>query len=145
MAVVNGTSIGETLNGTVDSDTLTGAAGNDTLDGGKGVDTAVYAGNSSDFRFGWSNGYLTITDLNNADGNTGKDSLKNIERLQFTDRLLELGEGGEQFVNEGQLGIGAQIHTTPLKDGGWVVSWHEYDQGYERNTMRKYMIHRVMP
>lgn len=134
MAVVNGTSIGETLNGTVDSDTLTGAAGNDTLDGGKGVDTAVYAGNSSDFRFGWSNGYLTITDLNNADGNTGKDSLKNIERLQFTDRLLELGEGGEQFVNEGQLGIGAQIHTTPLKDGGWVVSWHEYDQGYERNT-----------
>lgn len=92
MAVVNGTSIGETLNGTVDSDTLTGAAGNDTLDGGKGVDTAVYAGNSSDFRFGWSNGYLTITDLNNADGNTGKDSLKNIERLQFTDRLLELGK-----------------------------------------------------
>jgi Ca2+-binding RTX toxin-like protein len=108
---------------------MTGAAGNDTLDGGAGQDTAIYTGNAGDYRFGWSNGQLTITDLNVADGDEGTDYLRNIESLQFADRVLSVKAGGESRVSTLTPMTVDSISITGLADGGWLVSMQSSDSG----------------
>lgn len=128
MAVVNGTAIDETLNGTTDSDEITGGAGNDELFGGAGRDAAIYAGNSTDYRFGWNDGRLTVTDLNTLDGDDGTDSLREIEQLRFADRTYEVTQGGLSRANSTTDRIQESPSTTALADGGWLVTWEGQGQ-----------------
>ena len=60
------------------------------IDGGEGTDTAVFSGNRADYTITEDNvnGLLIVTDNNLADGNDGTDTLKSINRLQFTDQVV---------------------------------------------------------
>lgn len=70
----------DTLKGGSGKDTLEGGSGNDKLVGGSGSDTAVYSGASTDYTVtANANGTYTIT------GPDGTDTLKSIEKLEFTD------------------------------------------------------------
>ncbi|MCP2066835.1 beta strand repeat-containing protein [Pseudomonas laurylsulfatiphila] len=129
MATVIGTTENDNLSGTSGPDSLTGARGNDTLDGGAGQDTAIYTGNAGDYRFGWSNGQLTVTDLNVVGGDEGTDYLRNIESLQFADRILSVKAGGESRVSTLTPMTVDSISITGLADGGWVVSMQSSDSG----------------
>ncbi|MCK5924764.1 MAG: M10 family metallopeptidase C-terminal domain-containing protein, partial [Methylococcales bacterium] len=66
---------------------LTGGSGNDLLDGGKGNDTAIYKGNLTDYKIEKRNSGLKIT--SNSANNEGIDSLRNIEKLQFSDQTVD--------------------------------------------------------
>ncbi|MGX1087192.1 beta strand repeat-containing protein [Pseudomonas sp. AP3_22 TE3818] len=129
MATVIGTTENDNLSGTSGPDSLTGARGNDTLNGGAGQDTAIYTGNAGDYRFGWSNGQLTVTDLNVVGGDEGTDYLRNIESLQFADRILSVKAGGESRVSTLTPMTVDSISITGLADGGWVVSMQSSDSG----------------
>ncbi|MBU6335873.1 MAG: hypothetical protein KGS47_15910, partial [Chloroflexi bacterium] len=75
-----------TLTGNGGDDTLTGGAGSNTLDGGSGTDTAVYAGTYASYTVTFGAAVtVTGTDIN--------DTLTNVERLQFVDRLISLAVG----------------------------------------------------
>ncbi len=76
MAVINGTSIGETLNGTGEDDTINGLGGNDTLNGGVGNDT-LDGGEGSD-RMNGEDGddeLRSLSGVDNAVGGAGTDTL----------------------------------------------------------------------
>ncbi|MGL4316710.1 MAG: beta strand repeat-containing protein [Pseudomonas sp.] len=129
MAVINGTPGSETLNGTADNDSINGGAGNDTILGGAGLDTAIYSGNSFDYSFGWSNGYLTITDINVTDGDEGVDTLFEMDQLQFSDRTLSASPGGAIRVNTTTTDTQSSSTLTILSDGGWLVAWEGNGSG----------------
>lgn len=69
-------------------DVLKGGEGDDYIDGGSGEDTAVYDGASTDYdiqvitKHGRITGFV-VTDLNTADGDDGRDTLKWVETLVF--------------------------------------------------------------
>ncbi|CAI8806329.1 beta strand repeat-containing protein [Pseudomonas sp. IT-P4] len=130
MAVITGTTSNDDLLGTSEADSITGLAGDDILDGGGGQDTAIYSGNAGDYRFGWSNGQLTVTDLNVVGGDEGTDYLRNIESLQFADRILSVKAGGESRVSTLAQSTQDSISITGLADGGWLVSLESIDQTY---------------
>ncbi|CAI8832909.1 serralysin [Pseudomonas sp. IT-P258] len=130
MAVITGTTSNDDLLGTSEADSITGLAGDDILDGGGGQDTAIYSGNAGDYRFGWSNGQLTVTDLNVVGGDEGTDYLRNIESLQFADRVLSVNAGGESRVSTLAQSTQDSISITGLADGGWLVSLESIDQTY---------------
>ncbi|HYC45777.1 MAG TPA: hypothetical protein VED01_09865 [Burkholderiales bacterium] len=97
-----GTSKGEKLQGKDGDDIITGFGGNDDIDGGRGFDIAVYTGNYSEYTvesLGTGNNKVTVAD--SVVGRDGTDSLKQVEALQFDDRLVVFGAGGpvSYFVN----------------------------------------------
>lgn len=77
----------DTLTGGEGNDMLTGGEGNDTLNGGSDIDTAVYGDNLSKFNV---TGNSSSARVENNFGSEGRDSLSNIERLQFTDYIVNL-------------------------------------------------------
>ncbi|MCY1506536.1 RTX calcium-binding nonapeptide repeat (4 copies) [compost metagenome] len=99
----------------------------------------MYAGNAADYLLGWRDGYLTITDLNRADGDEGSDLLGAIETLQFADRSYSVRPGGETFVNTSIADIQQDPSVTALADGGWLVTWESYkedDNGWDIHAQR---------
>ncbi|WP_224705087.1 hypothetical protein [Devosia aquimaris] len=76
------------LYGGADNDTLIGGAGNDLLDGGDGLDTAVFSGAFSDYLIDYRS--RTITDLRGSSPDGADTFDTSLERLQFTDRLVDL-------------------------------------------------------
>jgi Ca2+-binding RTX toxin-like protein len=77
----------DTLLGMAGNDTFVGGAGNDTFDGGTGVDTTVYGGNRADFTLTKISTGYTLTDTKNSEGT---DTLLNIERVKFGDKLIAI-------------------------------------------------------
>src|SRR5262245_7138468 len=79
----------DTIVGNATNNRLTGGAGNDTLDGVTGSsDVAVYSGFSTSYRVTQnSDGSWTVADLRNGSPD-GMDTLRNIEFLQFSDRMV---------------------------------------------------------
>ncbi len=78
------------LTGNQSNNVLTGGAGNDILNGYTGTDTAAYSGASTNYR--WiqnSDGTWTVSDLRSGTPD-GVDTLKNIDKLQFTDTVVTL-------------------------------------------------------
>jgi Ca2+-binding RTX toxin-like protein len=83
--VITGTGGSEALAGGAGDDRLNGMGGNDTLDGGAGTDTAVLpdsVGAVQSYSIG--NGQASVTTT------SGTVTLRNIERVQFSDALFAL-------------------------------------------------------
>jgi serralysin len=79
----------DTLTGAQGEDVLAGGKGNDTLDGGDGTDTAVFSGAFANYTIRHNDdGSYTVTDNVGTDG---QDIIRNVERLQFSDTLYNLG------------------------------------------------------
>lgn len=91
----------DTLAGGAGNDILSGLAGNDTLDGAGGMDTAVFAGARASYSVVHDGAGQTVTDLAGTDGT---DTLANMERLQFSDRSVNLTVGATAHtITEAQL------------------------------------------
>ena len=68
-----------------------GSPGDDTLRGGRAEETVVYSGSIWDYDISpGRKGKWIVTDLNPADGDTGTDTLGNIDWLQFDDARMSL-------------------------------------------------------
>ena len=94
-----GGSGGDTITGNGARNTLAGGGGNDALDGAGGVDVADFSGVRSGYTLsGLGTSVVTITDR--TAGRDGTDTLRNIERLKFTDGYLAMdtaGNGGQAY------------------------------------------------
>ena len=87
---VIGSAFADTVTGDAGANTLRGGGGNDVIDGGSGADTAQYLGASTDYS--WTqgaDGFWTVKDLRAA-APDGVDTLKNIEQLKFSDKVVQL-------------------------------------------------------
>ncbi|MET3664707.1 hypothetical protein [Caulobacter sp. 1776] len=87
---VIGSAFADTLTGDAGANTLRGGGGNDAIDGGAGTDTAAYLGASTDYSWTQgSDGSWTVKDLR-AGAADGVDTLKNIEQLKFSDKVVQI-------------------------------------------------------
>lgn len=75
------------LSGLAGDDRLQGGSGNDRLDGGAGTDTAAFAQAAGGFRVSRSGSGWSVVDQA---GGEGVDTLVDVERLQFADKIFEL-------------------------------------------------------
>ena len=75
------------IKGGTGGDSITPGKGNDNVDGGAGIDEVWFSGKSSDYQFSGSSSNLTVKDIGSG-SNDGKDTLKNIENLRFSDGLI---------------------------------------------------------
>lgn len=81
----------ETARGGDGDDWFEGRGGNDTLDGGAGLDHAVYSGARAAYTVARVEGGFVALDVS---GRDGRDTLRDIERLQFADGSLALDVDG---------------------------------------------------
>ena len=87
--VLSGLSGDDEIKGGDGWDKLTGGVGDDNLDGGEKEDTAIYAGKRDDYLISEDNGIFIVQDLRD-DSPDGKDNLKNIEFLRFSDQEVKI-------------------------------------------------------
>lgn len=79
----------EIIDGGTGKDVLTGLGGDDTLNGNENTDSALYSNNSAEYdKHKNPDGTWTLTHQNG--GLDGTDTLKNIERVTFSDIALAL-------------------------------------------------------
>ncbi len=76
------------LTGNDGNNVTTGGNGNDILNGGNGEDTAVYSGNSSEYKVTTTGDKTIVTDT--VAGRDGNDELTDIEVLQFKDKKVKI-------------------------------------------------------
>ncbi len=81
---LTGTTANDSLTGTSGNDTLIASAGNDSLDGSAGTDTLIYSGSMSSFVISKTTTTVTVK------SSVGTQSLQNIEKLQFDDKIINL-------------------------------------------------------
>ncbi|WP_338847351.1 calcium-binding protein [Massilia sp. W12] len=86
------------VNGGGGNDTLVSGFEDDAMDGGAGLDRAIFHGKLNDYNFDWWRDVLTV----NSDAN-GKDILRGIETLQFTDRSVMVVDGLRYIASYGDL------------------------------------------
>jgi subtilisin-like proprotein convertase family protein/Ca2+-binding RTX toxin-like protein len=86
----------ENLSGSAFNDVLTGNAGDNTLNGGAGDDSVDFDGLASGYAWSFDSDENTwsVTDQDASDGDTGTDSLSNIELALFNDASVGLGSDG---------------------------------------------------
>lgn len=89
--VFNGTAGNNQLTGTGVGESFFGRGGNDALDGGGGIDSARYSSARSNFAIVRDGALTLVTDRQ---GNEGSDTLRNIERLHFSDLAVALDLDG---------------------------------------------------
>lgn len=78
------------LYGVAGNDLLSGLSGNDTLEGGDGTDTAVLSGTLANYYITYNRALGTATIADKRTSGDGTDSLKSIEKLQFSDKTFDL-------------------------------------------------------
>ncbi len=84
----------DSITGNASDNRLEGRGGNDVIDGGAGTDTAVYSGARANYSWTMAaDGTITIRDLRSGSPD-GTDTLKFVEKLQFTDVTITLAGGG---------------------------------------------------
>ena len=81
---------GIAVTGTSASESFTGGSGNDTIDGSTGTDTFVLSGKISDYYIKYNRAFGTATITDHRTAGDGTDTLKSIEKLQFSDKTFEL-------------------------------------------------------
>ena len=97
----------DTIEGGDGNDRLVGGAGDDILDGGRGHDSAFFNNSFDQFSFELVDGNLQVT------GASGTDTvLQNVEKLEFTDRTVEVSE----LVAEARAAQAAQTAPAPVVD-----------------------------
>ena len=67
---------------------MSGNGGNDRLDGGEGQDVAILSGNEEEYTITREAGSIIIEDKET--DRDGKDTLINIERIQFADNEVAI-------------------------------------------------------
>ncbi|GGX93187.1 DUF4214 domain-containing protein [Massilia dura] len=82
---------GINLAGTDAAESLAGTAGNDVINGGTGRDVVAYSGNSGDYQITASPVGARVAGNTGVDGS---DTLINVERLQFADKVVALDVDG---------------------------------------------------
>jgi Ca2+-binding RTX toxin-like protein len=87
--ILNGQNGSDRLFGEQGDDRLSGGVGNDTLYGGSGNDTAIYSGTRAQYQITENAGFFTITDT--VSGRDGIDTLYDLENLQFSDQIVNIG------------------------------------------------------
>ncbi len=108
------------LQGLAGADSLNGRGGNDTLDGGTGVDTGVYSGTRANYLITRnSNGTLTVTDRRGG-APDGVDTLSGIERFQFSNTTVTLGNLIQRSDVNGSGGSDLMLRGTD----GAIVTWN---------------------
>ena len=125
--IFNGGSGNDQITTTANADILIGGTGNDVLDGGAGVDTAVFTGSVSSYAINLSaNHQALVTDSQAA--RDGADTLKNIERLNFSDGALALDTGSNQTAGSVYMLYQATFNRTP--DAAGIGYWiNQVDNG----------------
>jgi len=101
--LINGGAGNDKIIGSAAHDMIFGGAGNDKIDGGDGVDTAAFSGSSEEYKISQHReGSVVVQDARRGhdchdrddhDGSQytdGKDTLANIEQLQFSDQTIYL-------------------------------------------------------
>ena len=117
---------------TARGDTIRGGGGNDTIDGHTGVDSAEFTGAVSGYSIVRNGDTITVTDINSADGDEGVDTLLNLERLVFADRMLAFGTRAEEIARVAfVLWSPAIVGSASLFARGYSF----YDVGYDFETM----------
>lgn len=86
---ITGSTGAEYLKGYGGNDIIGGGASNDVIDGGVGIDTAVYAGNASNYTVTKSSSNYIVNG-----GTDGGDTLLNVERIKFADKLIAFDTNG---------------------------------------------------
>ena len=106
------------IQGTLQNDTLSGTSENDSIDGLAGIDTlslAPQASAGATFSID-SQGQWVVSSAD------GQDTLKSVEKVQFSDGTVTLGQTVVQANTRTNGDEGA--HTVAaLNDGGYVVAW----------------------
>lgn len=129
---IYGNNSNNVLQGGGGNDFISGGAGNDTIDGGSGIDTALFSGdrslyNLSNIAAGWVVSSIV----------EGTDTIKNVERLGFSDSKLALDVGANQSAGETQLLLGAVLGMNLLTQKksftGTVIDL--FDQGYSLQAL----------
>ena len=124
---ITGTSTSNNLSGGLGNDRLQGMGGSDTLDGGAGLDVAVYGSDRIDYQVS-----------SNADGTRsvraliegGTDTLRNVERIQFSDGSVAIDQGAAQVFRLYQASFGRPSDANGM--GYWL---HAADQGMSLKSM----------
>ena len=106
----------QVLIGTSAKESFVGFAGNDTIDGGGGIDTVIFTGTRADYTV-----TKTSTGWTVASPADGTDTIKNIERLQFSNEILALDIDG----NAGQAYRIYQSAFNRMPDNGGLKYWIE--------------------
>lgn len=126
--IFNGGSGADTLTGGSGRDFFAGNAGSDVLDGGAGIDTALYSGVRATYTVTSVAGSITVADITPT--REGTDSLRNIERVKFSDMTLAfdwIGDAGQAYrlykAALGRLpeGAGLGFHIQSLDSGVALV------------------------
>ena len=101
------------------ADILIGGAGDDVLDGASGIDKAVFTGKVSDYKISRSTDRVDVADSQSS--RDGADSLKNIERLSFSDTALALDTAANQ--NAGSVYMLYQATFNRKPDASGIGYW----------------------
>jgi len=99
------------LSGGNGNDILVGGRGNDIINGGQGYDTAVFEGNRSDYNISSQGNFTYVQNLCNGE----RDTLTNVERLQFNDRAVNLP--GSDCIVPPNNNCRSDWTVSPVKDG----------------------------
>jgi Tol biopolymer transport system component len=91
--LVSGGPLGDLLRGEGGEDTMRGGAGGDEIDGGAGYDRALLQGASAGFSLAFAGDAVVLSDEG---GTEGIDRLRNVERLQFSDKGVIVERGTPQ-------------------------------------------------
>ena len=115
-------------------DTFHGQPGTDVFDGGSGLDRVVYDRPLAEHSLVRKSGLWSVTDLA---GDGGKDTLKSIERLEFSDFKVALDLGPGEAAGQAALLIGAvlgrDLMLAKRELAGAVIGL--FDQGYDLPTL----------
>lgn len=87
---VFGSNYGDTIIGNALNNVIVGSKGNDFIDGGNGNDVSIYVGKVSDYQIVRNGDTFTVSHKMN--GYDGVDTLKNVEKLNFSDFTLVLDQ-----------------------------------------------------
>jgi len=80
----------QVFTGNGSNESFTGGNGNDTIEGAGGTDTAVYSGVITDYFISYNRALGTAAISDHRLTGDGSDTLKNIEKLQFSDKTFDL-------------------------------------------------------
>ena len=87
------------LTGNSLDNTLSGNPGDNRIDGGGGIDSVLFSGRSSEYAVTTRAGVIEVSDT--VRGRDGTDRLSAVERLVFTDRVVDPTAGGSFLRGDG--------------------------------------------